>query len=77
MPVYEYICHDCDARFEKLRPVSQSGEAASCPRCEHNAERVLSVFSSFTTNDSGMSAPISGGSACGGCSSGNCAGCAG
>ena len=75
MPIYEYVCHDCDSRFEKLRPVSQSNEPAPCPKCAHDAERVLSIFASFTTNDSGVTAPV-GGSSCAGCSSGSCSTCA-
>lgn len=76
MPIYEYVCHDCDSKFEKLRPVSQSSESACCPRCDIDAERVLSIFASFTTNDSGMSMPL-GGSSCGSCATTtNCATCA-
>ncbi len=75
MPIYEYVCQDCDSKFEKLRPVSQSSESACCPGCDQDAERVLSSFASFTTNDSGMSTPL-GGSSCGSCATTtNCATC--
>ncbi len=75
MPIYEYICHECDSRFEKLRPVSQSDETACCPECDCEAERVLSTFACFTTDSSGMTAPV-GGSACSSCATGSCSTCA-
>ncbi len=30
MPIYEYVCPDCDFKFEILRPFSKAGEVASC-----------------------------------------------
>ena len=43
MPLYEYVCRDCEARFEKL--VRRFGDDVSCPSCTGAAvERQLSVF---------------------------------
>ena len=29
MPVYEYVCPDCNAKFERVRPMSESGPLLS------------------------------------------------
>ena len=31
MPIYEYLCNDCRARYEKL--VRANGEPIACPQC--------------------------------------------
>ena len=47
MPIYEYACPGCGARFEKL--VRRFGEAVSCPTCARaDVERQLSVFAVAT-----------------------------
>ncbi len=74
MPLYEYVCSECGARFELLRPLSRSNEEASCPRCQSKAERVLSSFASFSKSDSGATVPI-GGSSCASCSAASCDSC--
>ncbi len=76
MPVYEYVCPDCGLKFELLRPLSQASEGASCPRCHNSAERIFSVFASFSESDSGETAPISGtGSSCASCGAASCGSC--
>jgi putative FmdB family regulatory protein len=42
MPIYEYLCPNCKVKFELLRPLSQSSEVASCPRCHTDAKRMFS-----------------------------------
>jgi len=44
MPIYEYLCEDCGARFEKLvlRPGS---DVVLCPSCGKN--RLTQLISSF------------------------------
>jgi putative FmdB family regulatory protein len=74
MPIYEYVCTDCDSKFEKIRPVSCATEPAPCPTCQKDAGRVLSRFACFTTDDSGMMAPV-GGDACSSCSASSCDSC--
>jgi len=74
MPIYEYVCPACDVKFELLRPLSQATEGASCPRCNESAERVLSRFASFTTDEGGFTSPI-GGDPCGSCSAASCDTC--
>lgn len=75
MPVYEYVCSDCDTRFEHIRPVSRSTEPAPCPICERDCERVLSSFACFSTDESGVPAAVGGGGGCSACSSASCGSC--
>ena len=35
MPLYEYVCSDCQARFETL--VRRFGDAVDCPLCSSAA----------------------------------------
>ena len=48
MPIYEYICKKCDARFDHLaKSMSESGKAdkVKCPECNSaKTERAMSVF---------------------------------
>jgi putative FmdB family regulatory protein len=68
MPIYEYICDDCKAQFEKL--VFNKQQEISCPKCSgKKATLQLSVFSSTIAGGSPKSfTPSSGGggSCCGG-----------
>lgn len=59
MPIYEYKCHDCGAKFEVL-VYSNSDKAIVCEKCgSENSEK---LFSGFATSG----APGSSGSSCGG-----------
>jgi putative FmdB family regulatory protein len=73
MPVYEYVCTDCDTKFEQLRPLSKMDDAASCPRGHPTGQRVLSIFAAMTRDASGEAVQVGGG--CGGCG-GGCTNCA-
>jgi putative FmdB family regulatory protein len=43
VPLYEYVCRDCGAGFEKL--VRRFGDAVDCPTCSSAAvDKQLSVF---------------------------------
>ena len=48
MPVYEYVCQECSAKFDLKRPMSQSDNPATCPECTGVGERVYSVFTALT-----------------------------
>lgn len=40
LPVYEFLCADCQKTFEVARPVSQSASEVTCPSCgSHKVER--------------------------------------
>lgn len=75
MPIYEYVCTNCDSKFELLRSMSQMDEKAECPKCKNGAKRVLSTFACFSTDESGMTSAV-GGDSCASCSSGDCSTCA-
>ena len=34
MPLYEYLCHQCEAPFDVARPISAIYDPAVCPKCE-------------------------------------------
>jgi len=77
MPIYEYICAECDSKFEQLRPLSQSGQVADCPKCHKPARRKMSTFACFSATAGGVPRTVPGtGSSCSSCSSGNCSTCA-
>ena len=78
MPIYEYICKDCDEEFEAL--VFRSDETVPCPGCKGNdIKRLMSAcgFKTGGTADAGdsYSAPSSGSSGCAGCAGTNCSTC--
>jgi putative FmdB family regulatory protein len=65
MPIYEYVCMECESHFEEL---VRNGEQVSCPDCEtSNVRRQLSVFAAHGTAEQ----PSFGGSS-GGCCGGSC-----
>jgi len=74
MPLYEYVCVDCDAKFEELRSLGRMDEPASCPEGHASGRRVLSMFAALT-RDAGGGASSIGGGGCGGCG-GGCTNCA-
>jgi putative FmdB family regulatory protein len=43
MPVYEFVCRDCQKPFEVVRSMAESSAAAKCPACGSN--RVDRVYS--------------------------------
>jgi putative FmdB family regulatory protein len=64
MPIYEYVCDECETRFEKI--VMNQQQQIVCPNCA--SKRASLQLSVFATNGSSTSAPSSGsgGSCCGG-----------
>ncbi len=52
MPLYEYLCHDCEESFETL---VQTGEEVECPSCHSShLERLLSVPGAPKVQDSSL-----------------------
>jgi putative FmdB family regulatory protein len=43
MPVYEYKCEKCGAKFEILRGITAENEEVKCPRC--STEKPKRLFS--------------------------------
>jgi putative FmdB family regulatory protein len=69
MPIYEYVCMECESHFEEL--VRMDDESPSCPDC--GAARVSKQFSVFA-RPVGSVVSSSGGmsSSSGGCCGGSC-----
>ncbi|HOB22849.1 MAG: zinc ribbon domain-containing protein [Firmicutes bacterium] len=71
MPIFEYVCQDCNATFEKLVFPTES-EPPRCSKCDSiNVKRLLSSFA-FRTASGGT---VSSGGSCSCCSSKNCSTC--
>jgi putative FmdB family regulatory protein len=68
MPIYEYVCMQCESHFEEL---VRAGEQPPCPDCgDSNVRKQLSVFSA---HGSSTQPTFGGGStAGGGCCGGSC-----
>ena len=66
MPIYEYVCDDCGAHYERI--VMSQKQSITCPKCESAKNTIqLSVFA----------APANGSKASGGSSSGPASGSGG
>jgi putative FmdB family regulatory protein len=62
MPIFEYVCRECNHRFELLL---QGSAQAVCPKCQ--ATTLEKQFSSFGVGATGGWMPSGGGGACGSC----------
>lgn len=67
MPIYEYVCMECEEHFEEL--VRLGDGDPKCPRC--NATKVAKQFSAFAAHGTATT-PSFGGAAGGGCCGGGC-----
>lgn len=66
MPMYEYNCKKCDARFEKLVRTMSDDAAPACPKCaSKQTVRALSVFAAVGKDSAPAQTPAAGG--CGRC----------
>lgn len=54
MPLYEYLCQNCDGVFELLRPVREASLAQPCPVCDRDAERIMPTDFAAYVMRSGM-----------------------
>jgi putative FmdB family regulatory protein len=66
VPIYEYVCMECESHFEEL---VRNGEAVNCPDCE--ASNVRKQFSVFATHGTAEQ-PSYGTTPRGGCCGGSC-----
>ena len=65
MPIYEYVCAECDVRFDRLQP--SGANHAECPDCGLPSKKALSLFAAVSAGDNGQAAPLAGmGGCCGG-----------
>lgn len=69
MPLYEYQCRACDARFEAY--VRAFAEPVRCPACQAGTvEKLLSTFAMASSGPSAAGARSAGGGC--GCGRGGC-----
>lgn len=48
MPLYEYLCEECDGIFEAVRPMKQADDPEPCPICDTEGQRLMpSTFQAF------------------------------
>ena len=74
MPVYEYLCEDCDTKFEELIRSDSDEETLTCSHCKSaSVVRLFSAFGFSSGNSFVSSSENSGG--CSSCSSHNCSSC--
>lgn len=68
MPIYEYVCDSCNARFEKI--VFNKQQEIACPKCSSKKATIqLSVFATAGGSAAPSDGTPSGG---GGCCGGGC-----
>lgn len=73
MPIYEYTCQKCNAKFEQLQRTMSGDTKAKCPDCgSTKTARSLSVFAVASDNSRPTSSPTPSCGRCGG-SPGSCA----
>jgi putative FmdB family regulatory protein len=58
MPLYEYLCGDCERSFDQLVSFAKADDPQRCPHCggEHT-QRKLSTFAAH--HSGGSAAPVS------------------
>jgi putative FmdB family regulatory protein len=71
VPIYEYICDDCKAEFEKI--VINKQQEIACPKCASKKATIqLSVFATANGSSSGGPSSSSSGGGGGACCGGGC-----
>ncbi|MEK6711147.1 MAG: zinc ribbon domain-containing protein [Nitrospinota bacterium] len=74
MPMYEYICGECEQDFERLVPSAAAAASVECPACgSKKVHKKLSVFAKAASGTTSSALPTSyssgfsgGGHCCGG-----------
>ena len=67
MPIYEYVCMECESHFEEL---VRNGEEPDCPDC--SSANVRRQFSVFAMSGGTAEQPTFRSSGGGGCCGGSC-----
>ena len=71
MPIYEYVCPECEIKFDRLQPTGSA--QAQCPHCGMPSKKAISLFAAFVATGDGAAAPVAGMGGCPGCAGGACA----
>jgi putative FmdB family regulatory protein len=57
VPIYEYVCHQCNARFQKLVRGFSDPQGLACPRCQSGEiNRAISRFATVKSEEARMDA---------------------
>ena len=48
MPIYEYKCRKCSAKFDILKDIGATNEGITCPKC--GAKKPVKQFSVFSSS---------------------------
>ena len=74
MPIYEYVCDDCGAEYERI--VLNARTKVACPKCESTKNTIqLSVFAAHGNGTKASGGSSSGPSSSGGGCCGGACGC--
>lgn len=58
MPIYEYICQECDEKFALLQSFYPPENDTYCPKCSSsNVKKIMSSFSCGSGDDAASSIP--------------------
>ena len=71
MPIYEYVCDDCNERYERI--VLRKDATVTCPKCASEKHTFqLSVFAAHGGGAKASGRPNGGAMGGGGCCGGSC-----
>jgi len=66
MPIFEYVCDDCNEKYEKLVRSRTAKVELKCPTCgSAQGKKALSAFSARTAGGASLAVSSSSGPACG------------
>ena len=76
MPMYEFMCAECESEFETLVPSADAASSVECPKCSSGkVHKKLSLFGVAAGKASGPGSSYADGfSGGGGCCGGICSG---
>lgn len=76
MPVFEYLCNECNTKYDIYHKSTSNPEEVKCPKCESkDHKKLLSSFSASVSAESSYDSCASGNCGIpsgGGCASGMC-----
>lgn len=71
MPIYEYVCDDCQARFERIVLSANGTDAIACPKCASPRHTLQLSVISKPAKSGGDGGPAVPGGGCG-CTPASC-----
>jgi len=73
MPLYEYVCNDCDTRFDTLVPSFRQADQVTCAQCSSGSvRRLVSTFAGHVSGHDGAFSESLTPTGAGGCCGGSC-----